>query len=110
MRVHTCKFAMDGVELNGYKIIPHPAYSLNLAPNDFLIFPNLKKDIRGRHFHSDEVMIAVEEWVSGMDPVFFSSGLMVLEHHWSKCITLEGNYTEKEEVDFNLKKVRLVTY
>ena len=23
--------------------------------------------------------------------------------HWSKCITLEGNYIEKEEVDLNRK-------
>ena len=34
---------------------------------------------------------------------FFSSGLMALEHRWSKCITLEGNYIEKEEVDLNRK-------
>ena len=53
--------------------------------------------------------MAVEEWVSGKDPDFFSSGLMALEHHWSECITLEGNYIEKEEVDLNRKKVRLVT-
>ena len=26
-RVHTCKVAMDAVERNGYKLIPHPAYS-----------------------------------------------------------------------------------
>ena len=44
---------------------------------------------------------AVEEWVSGKDPDFFSSGLMTLEHHWSKCITLEGNYIKQEEVDLN---------
>ena len=68
------------------------------------LFPNLKKDIRGLHFRSDEeVMQAVEEWVNGKDPGFFSSGLMALEHHWSKCITLEGNYIEKEEVDLNRK-------
>ena len=24
---------------------------------------------------------------------------MALEHRWSKCIPLEGNYIEKEEVD-----------
>ena len=29
---------------------------------------------------------------------------------WSKCITLEDNYIEKEEVDLNQKGVRLVTY
>ena len=36
-------------------------------------------------------------------PDFFSSGLMALEHRWSKCITLEGNDIEKEEVDLNRK-------
>ena len=46
-------------------------------------------------------MTAVEEWVSGMDPDFFSSELMALEHRWSKSITLEGNYIEKEEVGIN---------
>ena len=30
---------------------------------------------------------------------------MALEHHWSKCITLEGNYIEKEEVDLNRNKL-----
>ena len=104
MGVHTCKVAMDAVERNGYELIPHPAYSPDLAPSDFFLFPNLKKDIRGLHFRSDEeVVTAVEEWVNGKDPAFFSSGLMALEHCWSKCIALEGNYIEKEVVDLNLK-------
>ena len=98
---------MDAVEQNGYELIPHPAYSPDLAPSDFFLFPNLKKDIPGLHFQSDEeVVTAVEEWVNGKDPDFFSSGLMALEYRWSKCITLEGNYIEN--IDFiifqNLKK------
>ena len=65
-RVHTCKVAMDAVARNGYELIPHPAYSPDLAPSDFFLFPNLKKDIRGLHFRSDEeVMRTVEEWVNG---------------------------------------------
>ena len=94
-RVHTCKVAMGAVERNGYELIPHPAHSPDLAPSDFFLFPNLKKDIRGLHFRSDEEVTAVEEWVNGKDPDFFSSGLMALEHRWSKCITLEGNYINK---------------
>ena len=53
-RVHTCKVAMDAVERNKYELIPHPAYLSDLAPSDFFLSPNLKKDIRGRHFQSDE--------------------------------------------------------
>ena len=97
-------FALRGPPNAMYGLIPHPAYSPDLAPSDFFLFPNLKKDIRGLHFRSDEeVVTAVEECVNGKDPDFFSSGLMALEHHWSKCITLEGNNIEKEEVDLNRK-------
>ena len=72
--VHTCKVAMDAVERNGYELIPHPAYSPDQAPSDFFLFPNL-------NFRSDEeVVTAVEEWVNGKDPDFFSSWLMALEH------------------------------
>ena len=101
-RVHTYKVAMDVVERIGYELIPHHTSSPDLAPSDFFLFPNLKKDIHGYHFRSDgEVVRTVEEWeewVSGKDPDFFISGLMALERRWSKCITLEGNYIEKEEV------------
>ena len=94
---HTCKIAMDAVEQNGYEQIPHSAYSPDLAPSDYFL---LEKGYPWTHFRSnEEVVAAVEEWVRDKDPGFFSSGLMALEHRWSKCIILEGNYIEKEEID-----------
>ena len=103
-RVYICIVAMDALERNGFKLIPNLAFSPDLAPSDFFLFPNLKKDIPGRQFQSeDEVVTAVEELVYGNDPDFFSSGLMALEHCWSKCISLEGNYIDKEEVALNRK-------
>ena len=96
---------MDAVEGNGYELIPHTAYSPDLAPSDIFLFQNLKKDIRGRHFRSDEeVVTAVEEWVNGKDPDLVQ---FCADGTWTalvkKCITLEGNYIEKEEVDLNRK-------
>ena len=57
MRAHTCNFAMDA-ERNGYELIPHPAYSPDLVPSDYFLFPNLKKYIRGCHFQSNEEVTA----------------------------------------------------
>ena len=79
-KVHTCKVAMNAVERNGYELIPHPAYSPDLAPSDFFLYLNLKKDTCGRHFRSDEEVEAAVE-----DAEFFTSGLMALEHHWSSA-------------------------
>ena len=63
-----------------------------------LPIPKLEKGIRGYHFWSDEeIVTADEERVNGKDPDFFSSGLMALEHRWSSCITLDGNYIEKRK-------------
>ena len=71
-KVHTSKVAINAVEPNGYELIPNPAYSSDLAPTDFLLFPNLKKDICGCPFRSDqEDVTAAEEWVNGKDPDFF---------------------------------------
>ena len=66
-RESTLAVAMDAVERNGYELIPHPAYSPDLAPS--FLFPNLKKDIRGLHFWSDEeVVTAFEEFGQWKEP------------------------------------------
>ena len=103
-RVHTCKIAMDAVERNGYKLIPHATYSPDLAPSDYFLFPNLKKDIRGHHFRSNESRGG--SWGVGQ-----RQGPWLLQF-WAdgtgtplvqKCIILEGNYIEKEEIDLTQK-------
>jgi len=30
-------------------VLEHPAYSLDLAPNDFFLFPKIKEILKGRH-------------------------------------------------------------
>ena len=31
-------------------VLEHPAYSLDLAPNDFYLFPKIKEILKGRNF------------------------------------------------------------
>lgn len=44
-----------------YEVLEHPPYSLDLAPSDFHLFPNLKKFMSGKHFSSNEEAIAAVE-------------------------------------------------
>jgi histone-lysine N-methyltransferase SETMAR len=38
----------------GWEVFEHPAYSQDLAPSDFHLFPKLKEFLSGRRFKSDE--------------------------------------------------------
>ncbi|XP_071092626.1 histone-lysine N-methyltransferase SETMAR-like [Haliotis cracherodii] len=98
-RVHTCRLAVAAVKRNGFKVLPHPPCSPDLAPSDYFLFPNLKKELRRRHFRSDdELTTAVEGWLHEQPHGFYHNGLLALTHRWTKCIDLNGGYVEKEEV------------
>ncbi|XP_071092643.1 histone-lysine N-methyltransferase SETMAR-like [Haliotis cracherodii] len=98
-RVHTCRLAVAAVKRNGFKVLPHPPYSPDLAPSDYFLFPNLKKELHGRHFRSDdELTTALEGWLHEQPHGFYHNGLLALTHCWTKCIDLNGGYVEKEEV------------
>jgi transposase len=51
----------------GWEVFEHPAYSPDLAPSDFHLFPKLKECLGGRRFKRDEeVKDAVKEWLNGL--------------------------------------------
>jgi histone-lysine N-methyltransferase SETMAR len=51
----------------GWEVFEHPAYSKDLAPSDFHLFPKLNEFLGGRRFKSEEeVKDAVKEWLNGL--------------------------------------------
>jgi hypothetical protein len=44
--------ATEFVTNNNMVIVPHPLYSLDLAPCDFALFPKLKMTLKGRRFET----------------------------------------------------------
>ena len=79
----------------GFQCLDHPPYSLDLAPLDYHLFPELKKKLKGRHFSSyAEVTAATETWLDGQPSKFFLSGLQKLKQQAKKCTELCGEYVE----------------
>ena len=94
--VHTFRVAVAAAEECGYEILPHPAYSPDLAPSDYHLFPKLKSELRGRKYDSDDdVMDAVNGVLTVLPKAFFSTGIVKLEKRWMKCIRVQGDYVEK---------------
>ena len=81
----------QNVELMG-----HPPYSPDLAPNDFSLFPHIKKKMRGQRFSSPEdaveafknhvLEVSQSEWKKCFDKWF---------EHMQKCINHAGEHFEK---------------
>jgi histone-lysine N-methyltransferase SETMAR len=94
--VHKSHVAMVAIRDAGFELMDHPAYSPDLAPSDFFLFPKLKEHLRGKKFSCDnDVMRVTNEWLMGQEKEFFENGIRALEHRWSKCIDVQGDYVEK---------------
>lgn len=79
----------------GFELLPHPPYSPDLAPSDYL-FADLKKMLAGKKFGSNEEVIAeTEAYFKAKDKPFYKKGVEMLERRWTDCITLEGNYVDE---------------
>jgi histone-lysine N-methyltransferase SETMAR len=59
-----------------FEVPKHPAYSPDLAPSDYYLFPNLKKYLKGRKILSLEVAtLAADGWFAAKPKEFFLDGL-----------------------------------
>lgn len=93
---HTAQKTIAKITELKYELLQHPAYSPDLAPSDFWLFPHLKQYLRGKRFSSnEEVIAAVEGYFAELPENHYSQGIHKLEDRWNKCIEVEGNYAEK---------------
>ncbi|GBP95891.1 Histone-lysine N-methyltransferase SETMAR [Eumeta japonica] len=94
--VHTARVSRQALKDTGFSEIDHPPYSPGLAPSDYFLFSNLKKELRGRRFVDDNQMkMAVEIHFDCKEKEYFLGGLKALYARCEKCISLEGDYIEK---------------
>jgi histone-lysine N-methyltransferase SETMAR len=72
------------------------AYSPDLAPSDFHLFPNFKEFLGGSRFKNDEeVKDAVKEWLNGLAAEVYDEGIQKLVTSYDKCLNVGGDYVEK---------------
>jgi histone-lysine N-methyltransferase SETMAR len=56
-RLQTSLKTVEHIINIGWTVIPHPPYSLDLAPSDFHLFGPMKDGLRGQHFRSNDAVI-----------------------------------------------------
>ena len=74
LTAHTAGVATSVAAECGYEL-PQPAYSPDLSPSDFYLFPLLKEHIRGRQYASDnDIIQSAEDFLELQDELFYQTG------------------------------------
>jgi histone-lysine N-methyltransferase SETMAR len=95
-RPHTSLRTMGHVAQFDCTALPHPPYSLDLAPSGFRLFGPMKSGIHGQHFPDvDAVIAAVRKWVASAGADFDELSMQALVNRWRKCIGNGGDYVER---------------
>ena len=79
----------------GWEKLAHPAYSPDISPSDFDLFPVLKKQLRGVRYNDlDELEAAVVNQVRVYERGCLATGVAMLPHRWNSLIEHKGHYFE----------------
>ena len=90
--VHNSIVVTNYLTKMGIKAVPHPPYSLDLAPNDFWLFPKL----RGcRYETSEEMKEAVTMLIDMLTQEDFHGAFQKLLGRYM-CIAAGGDYLERD--------------
>ena len=115
---HTSVVSMAKVHELRFKLLPRPPYSLDLAPSDFFLFPNLKISLEGNRFSfGEDVIASVDEYFKGFLIFCFSKGIKKLEERWTKSVQVrlcwkikEKEIMLKNKKEFFIKKAFLYIF
>ena len=76
-------------------VLEHPAYSPDLAPNDFLLFPKIKEILKGSHFGNiDNIRSNSTAALKTVPQNQFQNCFEGWTGRWHRCIASKGEYFE----------------
>lgn len=92
---HTAKPVRDTLESLKWEVLPHAAYSPDLAPSDYHLFASMGHALSEQRFRSyEEVRNWLDEWFTAKGEDYYWRGIHNLPKRWEKCISSNGEYFE----------------
>jgi len=80
---------------NQITVLEHPAYSPDLAPSDFFLFPKIKGILKGRHFDDiDDIRSNTTAALKAIQQNQFQNCFEGWTRRWYRCIASQGEYFE----------------
>jgi len=92
---HTALSVREFLTTKQITVLEHPAYSPDLVPSDFILFPKIKKILKGRHFDDiDDIRGNTTAALKVFPQNHFQNCLEGRTRRWHRCIASQGEYLE----------------
>jgi len=76
-------------------LLENPAYSLDLAPSDFFLFPKIKEILKGRNFDDiDDIRSNTTAALKAIPQNQFQKCFEGWTRRWHRCIASQAEYSE----------------
>lgn len=97
-RPHVANVVTEFLHSKNVRSVPHPPYSPDIAPCDFYLYPQAKKDLKGRRFQTElHAVKALEAILKRLSKDGFCHVFEQWQHRWDKVIALQGEYIERDK-------------
>ena len=97
---HTALSVREFLATKQITMLEHPAYSPDLAPSDFFLFPKIKEILKGRHFDDiDDIRINKMAALKAIPQNQFQNCFEGWTRRWHQCIASQGEYFEGDHGD-----------
>lgn len=92
-RPHTAKLTREKLDEFGWKVIPHPPYSPDLAPTDYHLFRSLSSKLRNKTFDDEtHIKAYLTEFFDSKDEEFYREGIHSLAIRAQWVYDHDGQY------------------
>jgi len=92
---HTSLLIRSYLAKHQTSIVPHPPYSPDLTPADFLLFPKPKTTLKGSHFQTiEEIQENAIRELRTIAESAFQEGFQQWKKRWEWCIASRGDFFE----------------
>ena len=99
---HTALSVSEFLATKQITVLEQPAYSPDLAPSDFFLFPKIKEILKGRHF--DDIDDIRSNTMAALKAIPQNQSQNCFEgwtRCWHRCIASQGEYFEGDHGGFS---------
>ncbi|KAI6648398.1 Transposase [Oopsacas minuta] len=92
---HTAKLTKNFLVVEGLELLPHPPYSLDLAPCDFWLFPKLKIYLQGKDFNALQALgTGLYQYFKSIPEEVYRNVFYKWVERLKLCVSAGGDYFE----------------